>query len=70
MHSLFTYAPAGCTTGNDYWRTGNNYTRHIRAVLSLTLVTVQTDYPDCCPYIVQYIAMHSTPTDSRLTFFV
>jgi hypothetical protein len=23
-------------------------------VLPLTLVTVPTDYPDCCPYIVQY----------------
>ena len=23
-------------------------------VLPLTLATVQTDYPDCCPYIVQY----------------
>jgi hypothetical protein len=34
-------------------------------------VTVRTDYPDCCPYIVQYIAIHSTPrlADSRLTFF-
>ena len=34
--------------------TGNCYVRHKRTVLSLTLVTVQTDYPDCCPYIVQY----------------
>jgi tRNA A37 methylthiotransferase MiaB len=32
------------------------------------LVTVQTDYPDCCPYIVQYIAINSTPQHSRLTF--
>ena len=34
-------------------------------------MTVRTDYPDCCPYIVQYIAIHSTPrlADSRLTFF-
>ena len=34
------------------------------AVLSLTLVTVQTDYVDCCSYIVQY-----TP-NTRLTLFV
>ena len=34
-------------------------------------MTVQTDYSDCCPYIVQYIAIYSTPTlaDSRLTLF-
>ena len=30
------------------------------------LVTVPTDYPDCCPYIVQYIAIYR---DSRLTPF-
>ena len=41
-----------------------DYTRHIRTVLP-KLVTVQTDYPDCCPYIVQY----STHADSRLTLF-
>ena len=49
----------------------DDYAHHKCAVLSLTLVTVQTDYPDCCPYIVQYIAIYSTPTlaDSRLTLF-
>ena len=34
------------------------------------LVTVQTDYPDCCPYIVQYIAIYSTPVDSPTDTFV
>ena len=33
-------------------------------LLSLTLVTVQTDYGDCCPYIVQY-----TPNKWTDTFF-
>ena len=30
------------------------FTKSRLHVLSLTLVTVHTDYPDCCPYIVQY----------------
>jgi coatomer subunit beta len=37
------------------------YTKSCLPVLP-KLVTVQTDYPDCCPYIVQYIAMHKTDT--------
>tara|TARA_B110000238_G_scaffold196227_1_gene236634 strand:- start:561 stop:2396 length:1836 start_codon:yes stop_codon:yes gene_type:complete len=31
-------------------------------VLPLTLVTVRTDYPDCCPYIVQYTLNKWTDT--------
>jgi ATP-dependent RNA helicase DOB1 len=31
-------------------------------VLPLTLVTVRTDYPDCCPYIVQYTPNKWTDT--------
>ena len=33
------------------------YIHHKRTVLP-KLVPVQTDYPDCCPYIVQYIAIY------------
>ena len=36
-------------------------TSHAHCFIS-QLVTVQTDYGDCYPYIVQYIAIHSTDT--------
>ena len=42
-------------------------TQHKCTVLP-KLVTVQTDYPDCCPYIVQYIAIYSTPVLKTDTF--
>ena len=35
----------------------DNHIHHKCPVLP-KLVTVQTDYPDCCPYIVQYIAIY------------
>jgi hypothetical protein len=50
------------STGNCY-----DYTRHTCTVLP-KLVTVQTDYGDCCPYIVQYIAIYSTPILKTDTF--
>ena len=50
-------------------------THHKRTVLPLTLVTVRRPMAgDCCPYIVQYIAIHNAPTprpspNTGLTFF-
>ena len=52
-----------------------HYTQHKRAVLSLTLVTVQTDCHDCCPHIVQYTSntsrytVHPHSPTPRLTLF-
>jgi hypothetical protein len=37
------------------------HTRRAEGRLTSSL-TVQTDYGDCCPYIVQYIAIHETDT--------
>jgi len=52
------------TTGNSYGvPAGVCQIHHKRTVLPLTLVTVQTDYPPCCPYIVQYIAQYSATRD-------
>ena len=35
---------------------------HVHCFIS-QLVTVPTEYPDCCPYIVQYIAIYSKTRD-------
>jgi hypothetical protein len=48
-------SPAACRlSARNY---GSLHTSQAHCFIS-QLVTVQTDYPDCCPYIVQYIATY------------